>query len=180
MNIFSRRSLRFDFLLLALAAALSSTGSAAVFPGIVIHQVSGVPTACDVPATLEISQVQGSGDASPVAGLTVRVEGIVTGDFQGASGLNGFFIQDDTPDADPNTSEGLFILSNTAVSVGDRVKVSGTAAEFNGLTELSSVTAVDVCSTGNPLPAAVTYDLPRAAAPRSSRSRACSSPSPRR
>lgn len=163
MNIFSRRSLRFDFLLLALAAALSSTGSAAVFPGIVIHQVSGVPTACDVPATLEISQVQGSGDASPVAGLTVRVEGIVTGDFQGASGLNGFFIQDDTPDADPNTSEGLFILSNTAVSVGDRVKVSGTAAEFNGLTELSSVTAVDVCSTGNPLPAAVTYDLPRAA-----------------
>jgi predicted extracellular nuclease len=161
MNIFPRRSLRFGLALFALAALTSTAG--AVSPDIVIHQVSGVPTGCDVPATIEISQVQGSGDASPVAGFTVRVEGIVTGDFQGASGLNGFFIQDDTPDADPNTSEGLFILSNTAVSVGDRVKVSGTVAEFNGLTELSSVTAVDVCSTGNPLPAAVTYDLPRAA-----------------
>ena len=161
MNIFSRRSLRFGLLLLTLAALSSTTG--AVSPDIVIHQVSGVPTGCDVAATVEIAQVQGSGSATPLAGQTVRVEGIVTGDFQGASGLNGFFIQDDTPDADPNTSEGLFIFSNTAVSVGDRVKVSGTATEFDGLTELSQVSAVDVCSTGNPLPAAVTYDLPRAA-----------------
>ena len=123
---------------------------------------------CDVPATHEIAQVQGAGDASPVAGQTVRVGGVVTGDFQGATGLNGFYIQDDTPDANPLTSEGLFVFSNLAVAVGDRVLVSGTAVEFNGLTELSPVTAVDVCSTGNPI-AALSYDLPGPRARRSSR-----------
>jgi uncharacterized protein len=162
MNIFSRRSLRFGLALFALAALTSTAG--AVSPDIVIHQVSGVPTGCDVPATVEISQVQGSGSATPLAGQTVRVEGVVTGDFQGTGGLGGFFIQDDTPDADPATSEGLFVVTTTLpAAVGDRVRVTGTATEFNGLTEIFTVTAVDVCSTANPLPAAVTYDLPRAA-----------------
>lgn len=117
------------------------------------------PTGCDVPATHEIAAVQGSGASTPIAGTQVRVEGVVTGDFQAAGQLGGFFFQDDTPDADPATSDGLFAFSSTAVNVGDRVRVSGTAIEFNGLTELSPVTGVDVCGTGSISPAS--YDLPR-------------------
>lgn len=119
------------------------------------------PSGCDVPLTNEIAQVQGSGDVSPLAGSTVRVEGVVTGDFQGNGQLGGFFLQDDTPDADPATSDGIFAFSSTAVSVGDRVRVTGRATEFNGLTELSPVTAADVCGTGTI--AAQAYDLPRPA-----------------
>jgi uncharacterized protein len=117
------------------------------------------PTGCDVPTTHEIAQVQGSGAASPLAGTAVRVEGVVTGDFQGPNQLGGFYLQDDTPDADPATSDGLFAFSTTPVNVGERVRVNGTAIEFNGLTELSPVTAVDVCGTGTVQP--VAYDLPR-------------------
>ncbi|MGH9185959.1 MAG: lamin tail domain-containing protein, partial [Acidimicrobiales bacterium] len=119
------------------------------------------PTGCDVPPDHEIADVQGSGDASPLAGQTVRVEGIVTGDFQGSTRLNGFFLQDDTPDGDPATSDGVFAFSGPAVDVlvGDRVLVTGRAFEFNGLTELSPVTGIDVCGTGTIAPAQ--YDLPR-------------------
>jgi predicted extracellular nuclease len=115
---------------------------------------------CDTPATHEIAEVQGSGDATPLAGQTVRVEGVVTGDFQRADQLSGFFMQDPTPDADPATSDGLFVFSGKDVKVGDKVLVSGKAVEFNGLTELSPVSAVDVCGTGTIAPAP--YALPRA------------------
>jgi hypothetical protein len=117
------------------------------------------PSGCDVATTHELAQVQGAGAATPLANQDVRVEGVVTGDFQGAGELGGFFLQDDTPDADAATSDGLFAFSSTAVAVGDRVRVSGRAIEFNGLTELSPVTAVDVCGTGTI--AAQSYDLPR-------------------
>ncbi|MGH3738233.1 MAG: ExeM/NucH family extracellular endonuclease [Micromonosporaceae bacterium] len=116
---------------------------------------------CDTPATHQIAEVQGPGEATPLAGQTVRVEGIVTGDFQGTGQLRGFFLQDPTPDADPATSDGLFAFGGTVdVNVGDRVLVTGQAVEFHGLTELSPVDAVDVCGTGSIAPAQV--DLPLA------------------
>ncbi|WP_166427432.1 ExeM/NucH family extracellular endonuclease [Nonomuraea mesophila] len=119
------------------------------------------PAPCAAPATHRISQVQGEGDATPLAGRTVRVEGVVTGDFQRTDQLDGFFLQDPRPDADPRTSEGLFAYAGEAVKdvrPGDRVLVTGRATEFNGWTELSPVTAVDVCGTGRV--AARPYRLP--------------------
>ncbi|MBA9004123.1 ExeM/NucH family extracellular endonuclease [Thermomonospora cellulosilytica] len=119
-------------------------------------------TGCDTPATHRIAQVQGPGEATPLNGSTVRVEGVVTADFQRGDQLGGFFVQDPDPDDDPATSEGLFVFAGTSrgdVKVGDRVLVTGRAIEFNGLTELSPVTAVDVCGTGAVAPTA--YDLPR-------------------
>ncbi|GAA2388773.1 hypothetical protein GCM10010404_52440 [Nonomuraea africana] len=118
---------------------------------------------CDTAATHQIAAVQGAGDASPLAGQTVRVEGVVTGDFQKSAELSGFFLQDATPDADPKTSEGLFAFARDTVKdvkVGDRVLVTGKVIEFNGWTELSPVTAVDVCGTGT-VPAQP-QQLPRA------------------
>jgi predicted extracellular nuclease len=121
------------------------------------------PGGCAVAPSHDISAVQGEGASTPLAGQTVRVEGIVTGDFQGPGQLGGFYVQDDTADADPNTSEGLFAFASATfadVQVGQRVRVTGRAIEFNGLTELSPVQVVDVCGTGTISPLSV--DLPRA------------------
>lgn len=107
---------------------------------------------CGDPAT-RIHEVQGSGEDSPLEGTTVEVEAVVVGDFQGSTELNGFFLQeeDTEADADPNTSEGLFVFegsSTVGVQVGDVVRVSGRVDEFFGLTELTDITRVEVCSSG--------------------------------
>src|SRR4029079_12332041 len=88
----------------------------------------------------------------------VKVLGIVT-----ARSTNGFWTQDPNPDADPATSEGIFVFTSSAptANVGDSARVPGRVQEFrpggvsNGnltTTELASPT-VAVLSTGNPLPA---------------------------
>ena len=117
-----------------------------------------------------IHDIQGSSEVSPLAGSTVTLEAIVVGDFQdGASGtngdLNGFFVQEEDADADTDaaTSEGLFIFDGNApvvdVSIGDKVRVTGTVTEFNGLTELTNV-SVSTVSTDNALPTAAAVNLP--------------------
>ncbi|MES2684615.1 MAG: Ig-like domain-containing protein, partial [Pseudomonadota bacterium] len=60
---------------------------------------TGASMACGAPATF-ISAVQGSGAMSPLANQMVQVEGVVVGDFQGTTGLNGFFVQEETVDQD--------------------------------------------------------------------------------
>ncbi len=113
---------------------------------------------CGDPAT-PIHTVQGSGAASPIAGSSVAIEGVVVGDYQAAGEFGGFYVQEEAlADADPATSEGIFVFSTLAnVSVGDRVRVRGTVTEFasgtSSLTELTSVNVVSVCSTGNPVTA---------------------------
>jgi predicted extracellular nuclease len=110
-----------------------------------------------------IHDIQGSGTASPLAGQTVTTTGIVTllktGTNNGGA-ASGFFLQapDASADADPNTSEGLFVFTSSVptVGVGDNVSVTGTVVEFNGMTEISPVSSVSVNSTGNGLPTAVT------------------------
>ncbi|MEL7036330.1 MAG: ExeM/NucH family extracellular endonuclease [Cyanobacteria bacterium J06592_8] len=121
-------------------------------------------------AITPISAVQGSGAASPIEGQTVTIEAVVVGDFQdGASGtngdLNGFFVQEEDADADadPLTSEGLFIFdgNNPAVDVniGDVVEVTGTVTEFNGLTELTNVTVSIEGTDTLPTPATVNFPV---------------------
>ncbi len=102
-----------------------------------------------------IYAIQGSGDASPLAGQTVSTEGVVVGDFQSGDGdlfdtnLNGFYIQAATGDGDPATSDGVFVYAPGAadVNVGDLVRVKGAVSEYNGLTELG-VSTLWSCSTG--------------------------------
>ncbi len=143
----------------------SWTGPAAQTKGAV--NVSGNGGGGDT--TTFIHDIQGSGDASPLVGSTVTIEAIVVGDFQdGSSGtngdLNGFFVQEEDADTDANatTSEGLFIFDGNApavnVHLGDKVRVTGTVTEFNGLTELTGVT-VSIVGT-DALPTAATVNLP--------------------
>jgi predicted extracellular nuclease len=115
---------------------------------------------CGDPATF-IYNIQGSGANSPDDGLVRTIEGVVVGDFQGASGLNGFNVQEETGDGNPATSDGIFVFAPSApdVSVGQVVRVVGTVDEFNGLTELTSVTQTTICGTA-PLPTPVAINLP--------------------
>jgi predicted extracellular nuclease len=121
------------------------------------------------PGPLRIHDIQGAGWVSPVNGQAVtNVPGIVTA--VRTSGSKGFWIQDPTPDADPATSEGLFVFTGSAptVAVGDSVLVSGKAQSYYPLsggdtvattsnlsvTEIGTATVTKV-SSGNPLPAPI-------------------------
>lgn len=110
-----------------------------------------------------IHDIQGSADTSPLSGSVVSIDGIVVGDFQDT--VSGFFVQEEDAqaDADPLTSEGIFVYSTTPVASGDRVRVTGTATEYFGETEISPATAVTIVSSGNPLPALTNVLLPVAA-----------------
>ncbi|HEX6186225.1 MAG TPA: hypothetical protein VFZ44_20215 [Pyrinomonadaceae bacterium] len=128
-------------------------------------QGQGTVTNDDITVT-PIHDIQGNGTASPLAGQVVSTTGIVTllktGSNAGAGAANGYFLQapDADADADPNTSEGIFVFTSSVptVAVGDEITVTGTVTEFNGLTEITSVTATSVIDTGNTLPTAVTLD----------------------
>ena len=113
--------------------------------------------AVNVVGLYTIAEIQGPGLVSPLAGQIVGTNGnIVTGVTN-----NGFYMQtpDNAVDADPNTSEGIFVLSNAPVMVGDEVNVSGGIIEFFTLTEFSgSSVSVTIVSSGNALPAAFPFD----------------------
>jgi predicted extracellular nuclease len=119
---------------------------------------------------VKIHEVQGDGPVSPLVGSLVVVEGIVVGDFQdgvGANGdLNGFFVQEEDADADANplTSEGIFVFDGSSAPVdvanGDLVRVEGVVSEFFGKTQISTTINVVIQSNGNPLPAVASLALP--------------------
>ncbi|WKZ37469.1 MAG: ExeM/NucH family extracellular endonuclease [Anaerolineales bacterium] len=118
-------------------------------------------------AITPIHIIQGSG--STAAAGTFTVEAIVVGDYQtqGSGQMRGFFIQEEDADtdADPATSEGIFVFCSncpTPVSVGDKVRVTGASSEFFGMSQLTASTAasVNVISPGNPLPTPASVQLP--------------------
>jgi len=98
---------------------------------------------------LAIYAIQGDGASSPLVGQTVTTEGVVVGDFQ-VGGKNGFFIQDETGDGDPTTSDGIFIYYSSApdVNVGDKVRLTGSVSEYFGLTQITG-SAMQICSNNN-------------------------------
>ncbi|MFE6827395.1 endonuclease/exonuclease/phosphatase family protein [Streptomyces sp. NPDC057690] len=114
--------------------------------------------------TVAIHDIQGTTRLSPYAGQAVTgVAGIVTG-VRTYGSSRGFWIQDPNPDADPATSEGVFVFTSSTpkVAVGDSVTVAGTVSEFvpggastgnQTITEITKPT-VTVVSGGNAVPAA--------------------------
>ncbi|HEX6872877.1 MAG TPA: lamin tail domain-containing protein, partial [Micromonosporaceae bacterium] len=93
-----------------------------------------------------IRDVQGSSHLSPRTGQSVTgVPGIVT-----AKSTNGFWLQDNFTDADPATSEGVFVYtgSNPTVAVADSVTVSGTVAEYRsgGTGGTNNLTTTEITS----------------------------------
>jgi predicted extracellular nuclease len=139
-------------------------------------------TSCTTTHT--ISSIQGNStthlaggahdDVSPLNGQAVVIEGVVVGDFQSipqptrSGELRGFFVEEEVSDhdADPSTSEGLFIFTGSApvldVQEGQRVCVSGPVSEFFGMTQLTATAAgsLTLVATDVPPPEAATIDLP--------------------
>ncbi|WP_328958381.1 lamin tail domain-containing protein [Kitasatospora purpeofusca] len=75
-----------------------------------------------------IHDLQGAARTSPLAGQPVTgVPGVVT-----AVGPSGYWFQDPQPDADPATSEAVYVYTASApgVAVGDSVQVGGTVSEY--------------------------------------------------
>jgi uncharacterized protein len=105
--------------------------------------------ACELPYTATYT-IQGSGMATPLSGQIVTTQGVVIGDYEGPQpALRGFYIQDPTGDGDPATSDGLFVFNGTSdnVNLGDVVRVTGTAAEFQDQTQITGNSIV-TCGTG--------------------------------
>jgi len=107
-------------------------------------------------STTSISAVQGAGRVSPLDGQSVTLLAIVTGDFQSNDGdetrdLGGFYVQQESPDADAATSEGIFVFDGddptTNVAQGDRVEVAGTVSEYFGETQINA-TSVTITGSG--------------------------------
>lgn len=113
---------------------------------------------------LAIAAIQGDKDLSPYDGQAVRITGVVTARIR-----TGFFVQtpDDKADADPNTSEGIFVFTRTdpptEALIGNLVSVTGRVEEFRRNNEPNSLTITElafqadrdqvrVISTGYELP----------------------------
>ncbi|MFE2932921.1 endonuclease/exonuclease/phosphatase family protein [Streptomyces sp. NPDC059278] len=144
--------------------AVSAVVTAALAAGLLTGAATTSAAALPVDGQVRIHDIQGSTRISPLVGKQVGdVAGIVTG--VRTYGSKGFWFQDPSPDADPATSEGIFVYTGSAptVAVGDAVTVSGTVTEYvpggldsgnQSLTQISKPT-VTVVSSGNALPAPV-------------------------
>ena len=135
-------------------------------------------SACGGGATTSISAIQGSTSASPLVGQSVTIEGIVTGDYQASNRLGGFFVQSAVPDADPLTSEAIFVYNTSfPTGAGDYVRLTGTVQEYfgggtndyghmNHQTQLASVLDPVVCATGQSVaPTVVNLPVPESEDP---------------
>lgn len=121
-------------------------------------------TTVNAPTITPIHDIQGNGASSPVVGMTLTTRGVVTGVT-----ANGFFIQADDADvdADPQTSEGIFVFTSSApppaAAFSARVQVTGTVSEFvpssdpqdPPSTQLTSPTVVPIAPPGQALPTAI-------------------------
>ena len=133
------------------------------------------------PPVTRISAVQGSGASTPIGGQTVTIEGVVTGvdDEIGASFGSGntirkflddagIFVQEESADedADPNSSEGVFVgfvRDRGAYQPGDVVGVNGRVTEKFGQTQINETVDQEPTKTGTaPVPGPVAIDEARA------------------
>jgi hypothetical protein len=128
-------------------------------PGRTARCAVGVTVTGTQPGPARIHDIQGSAHRSPLESrIVTNVPGVVT-----ASGTNGFILQDPAPDADPATSEGIFVFTGSTppfVSVGAALLVSGAVTEVRPDGEETNLTTttliasrIILLSLGNPLPA---------------------------
>ena len=98
---------------------------------------------------ISIGAIQGNGLASPYVGQTLTTAGnVVT-----AVGPKGFAMQDPAGNGDPDTSDGIYVFTNSApaVAIGDVVTVTAQVQEFNNTTELGASPIVLVTGVHAPL-----------------------------
>jgi len=108
---------------------------------------------------VSLMDIQGRGERSPLEGEVVTTRGIVTAI---RADERGFWLQDVGGDGDLETSDAVLVWGRAGVAVGDDVRLRGNVVEFVGregdrpLTELADIESLDVLSSGNDLPPALT------------------------
>ncbi|MCA1780846.1 MAG: ExeM/NucH family extracellular endonuclease [Dermatophilaceae bacterium] len=112
---------------------------------------------CSIAVTVEgprvitpISEIQGTGAVTPLAGREVITTGVVTAAYP-TGGFRGIYIQTPGTGGIPKTpgdaSDGIFVFSDWAAKElvsGDCVEVKGTASEFFTLTQLSNAFLTEI------------------------------------
>ena len=119
--------------------------------------------ACELPFT-PIYAIQGSGSSAAITG-PVTTQGVVVGDYEGPNPtLRGFYLQDLTGDSNAATSDGIFVFNgnNDNVSLGQVVRVTGNAGEFQDQTQITSSSIIDCGSTTTVTPVDVNLPFPSA------------------
>ncbi|GGE29392.1 endonuclease/exonuclease/phosphatase family protein [Streptococcus himalayensis] len=76
-----------------------------------------------------IGEIQGESHTSPLVGQKVQIKDVVV---TKVDGKKGFYIQDLHPDGNDKTSDGLYVVSKEAVTVGDQLEVIGEVLEQTG------------------------------------------------
>ncbi|WAL39240.1 ExeM/NucH family extracellular endonuclease [Brevibacterium sp. BRM-1] len=119
------------------------------------------PTSATPVAPTAIADIQGTGDTSPMAGQTVTARGVVTASYP-TGGLSGYYIQTPGSGGDAHgangPSDGIFVYSREAATIGRYVEVTGTVGEHYGQTQIAAAGAA------TPLAEAATAPKPVGAA----------------
>ena len=129
------------------------------------------PTCPDEPLEITlIHDIQGSGSDIAVVG-PVALQGIVTGLIEDDDAPAGFFVQEEDADADadPATSEGIYVFCRgncpAGLAVGDIVTVTGDASDFFDNSQVNMLGGnATIESSGNALPTPAVITLPASGA----------------
>ncbi|WP_286170891.1 cell wall-binding repeat-containing protein [Bacillus sp. NTK071] len=112
---------------------------------------------------ISIHDIQAADHTSPYEGMAVtKVKGIVTA----KNGSSGFYMQEEQPDDNVATSEGIYVYKSggSGVEVGDNVEVDGQVKEWREggysdakdlLTTQITASNVTIASSANTLPEAI-------------------------
>jgi len=133
-----------------------------------------LPSSASAATSVPICQIQSDGARSPYApasgngfGSKVTTTGVVT-----ALERYGFYLQDAACDADPATSDGIYVYTGSRYTyvtdpsrrpdVGDRYEVSASVQEYYNATQLSGSSSrfstLTELASGQPVPEPVTID----------------------
>ncbi len=111
------------------------------------------------PPLLAICELQGTGKESPWRAKRVETVGVVTASFSTGEAA-GFFLQAPACDADPQSSDGIFVAAaGDLPQVGDRVRVRGEVRESYARTQIVAET-LWVEASAQPLPAPIPLQPP--------------------
>lgn len=118
------------------------------------------PTNCEQ-STHSIAQIQGSAEISDYLGQQVTLQGVVLNQVYSDGPLPGLMLQSLTPDNDPNTAEGLFVVvaDPRQYEPGQILVVSGKVAETDQLTSIIDAQVLSLCGSKTLSPQTLTLPL---------------------
>jgi DNA/RNA endonuclease YhcR with UshA esterase domain len=113
---------------------------------------STTPPVANIKKIYDIQFTTNANGDSPEVGNVVTTKGVITGIIKNGPDRHAFFIQDSAA-----AWNGIYVYerNDSTLVIGDSVEVTGTVAEYNGLTELSFVSNITVINSGNTLPTPV-------------------------